>query len=81
MVSVAIVIVVLVALIVAVDTSEQEKIMNSIKLWYFKNQEKISWFVTGWLTLSFFTSLSRGDYINAVIVGALIALNVALSPR
>ena len=55
--------------------------MNGIRLWYFRNQEKISWFVTGWLTLSFFNSLGRGDYFNAAIIGGLIALNVALSPR
>ena len=53
--------------------------MDRLKFWYFRNQEKINWFITGWLSLSFFNSLSRGDYVNAVISGGLIALNVALS--
>jgi len=55
--------------------------MDSFKFWYFRNQEKISWFITGWLSLSFLNSLSRGDYVNAAISGVLIAINVALSPR
>jgi hypothetical protein len=53
--------------------------MNNIKLWYFRNQEKINWFITGWLSLSCLSSLSRGDYISAAISGALIVLNVSLS--
>ena len=55
--------------------------MNNIKLWYFRNQEKISWFITGWLSLSCLSSVSRGDYINAAISFALIGLNVGLSKK
>jgi hypothetical protein len=53
--------------------------MDSFKFWYFRNQEKINWFITGWLSLSFFNSLSRGDYVSAAISGGLIVINVALS--
>lgn len=53
--------------------------MYKFKRWYYKNQEKINWFIIGWLSLSFLNSLSRGDYVNAAISGALIAISVALS--
>lgn len=53
--------------------------MNNFKLWYFRNQEKISWFFTGWLSLGCINSLGRGDYVSAAISAGLIMLNVSLS--
>lgn len=53
--------------------------MNGVRRWYIRNQDKISWFLTGWLSLSFLNSLSRGDYVNAAISGGLLVINIALS--
>lgn len=52
--------------------------MNAIRTWYLKNQVQITWFIIGWLGLSMISSLAHGDYVNAAISGAIIALNFVL---
>jgi hypothetical protein len=36
--------------------------LNNFSLWYFKNQNKITWFLIGFLIASAIHSFSIGDY-------------------
>ena len=53
--------------------------MEKFKFWYLVNQTKITWFLTGWLSLSFLNSLAHGDYVNAAISGGIIWLNLVVN--
>ncbi len=52
--------------------------MNKIRTWYLHNQHQITWFIIGWLSLSFISSLANGDFVNAAIAGGIILLNFAI---
>jgi hypothetical protein len=52
--------------------------MNKIRTWYLQHRQQITWFILGWLTLSFISSLANGDFVNASIAGGLILLNVVI---
>jgi hypothetical protein len=52
--------------------------MNSIKNWYVYNQDAISWFIIGWLSLACLDALAEGRYIWAVIDAVLVWLNYSL---
>jgi len=53
--------------------------MEKFKFWYLVNQTKITWFVIGWLSLNVVECLGRGDYLNALVSGGIIWLNLALN--
>lgn len=52
--------------------------MNNFKNWYVRNQNAITWFVIGWLSMSFLESLARGQYGWAVVDAVLIYINYNL---
>ena len=49
--------------------------MNSIRNWYVRNQDAITWFIIGWLTWAGIDQLVQGNYIWAAIDAALIYIN------
>lgn len=55
--------------------------MNKFRKWYLTNSHEITWFLIGLLTAMGFESLSRGDYINAVIGFALAYVNYYFNKR
>ena len=52
--------------------------MNKIKTWYITNQDAITWFLIGWLTLQGLHELAQGDYVWAGISVALAYVNYLL---
>jgi hypothetical protein len=52
--------------------------MNSIKNWYIRNQDAISWFIIGWMSLACLDALAEGRYIWAMINAGLVWLNYKL---
>ena len=52
--------------------------MNSIKRWYVNNQDAITWFLIGILSVNCLHNLSKGDYIWAAIDVAIIYVNFKL---
>ena len=53
--------------------------MNKFKQWYVNNQDAITWFLIGWLTLQGLHELAKGDYLWAGISFAVAVLNYVLS--
>jgi hypothetical protein len=53
--------------------------MNSLKNWYVYNQDAISWFIIGWMSLACLDALSEGRYMWALINAGLVWLNYSLS--
>jgi hypothetical protein len=52
--------------------------MNSFKNWYVYNQDAISWFIIGWMSLACLDALAEGRYIWAMINAGLVWLNYKL---
>ncbi len=52
--------------------------MNSFKNWYVRNQDAITWFLIGWLSLSCINSLADGNLIWAAISAGIVWLNYSL---
>jgi uncharacterized membrane protein YadS len=52
--------------------------MSYIKNWYVSNQDAITWFVIGFLTMAMFNSIALGTYGWAVISAFLIWTNYKL---
>ena len=52
--------------------------MNAFKQWYIRNQDAITWFLIGLLTMGGLDSLAQGNYISAAISFALAYANYAL---
>jgi uncharacterized membrane protein len=46
--------------------------------WYVRNQDKITWFVIGWLSFALAENLLEGDYVWAGVLALLVWLNVKL---
>jgi hypothetical protein len=53
--------------------------MNSFKNWYVRNQDAITWFIIGWLSLSCINSLAAGNLVWAAISAGLAWLNYKLA--
>ena len=53
--------------------------MNSIQEFYLKNQQQITWFLIGFLTLSGFQDLGQGNYVGAAISFVLAYINYKLN--
>lgn len=52
--------------------------MSGFKNWYIRNQDAITWFLIGWLSMGLLDNLITGQYIWAVISAALIWVNYKL---
>ena len=52
--------------------------MNNFKNWYIRNQYAITWFIIGWLTMSCFNHLARGQYVWAMFDAVLAYINYQL---
>jgi hypothetical protein len=53
--------------------------MNAFKQWYVTNQDAITWFLIGWLTLQGLHDIAKGDYFWAGISFVFAVSNYALS--
>ena len=53
--------------------------MTAIKQWYARNQDSITWFLIGWLSLSCLNRLAEGSYIWAMVDAVLVYINYKLS--
>jgi hypothetical protein len=53
--------------------------MNKFRDWYVRNQDAITWFIIGFLTLSIIENVSRQEYVWAVVQAVLIWINYKLS--
>lgn len=49
--------------------------MKNLKLWYVRNQDKISWFIIGWLMSMSIAELIEGNYIFAAVNLMLAIIN------
>ena len=47
--------------------------LNNFKLWYFKNQNEITWCLIGFLIAAALSSFSRGEY-GDMLFSLLLAL-------
>ena len=54
--------------------------MTAFKNWYSRNQDAITWFLIGWLSVGMIENLFKGDYIWAAVSASLIYLNYKLIP-
>jgi hypothetical protein len=53
--------------------------MNKFKTWYVTNQDAITWFLIGWLTMQGLNELAKGDYVWAGISFVIAYLNYMLN--
>lgn len=53
--------------------------MNNLKMWFLMNQERIAWFLIGYLVANGLHAIQRGDGIGALVDFGLAYLNYALS--
>lgn len=49
--------------------------MTKFREWYVRNQDAITWFVIGLLTLATIDYVVKGDWLWATISAVLIAIN------
>ncbi len=61
-----------------VDT-EGKSIMSKFRNWYVKNQDAITWFIVGVLTVNTIHNLANQEWIWAVVNVVLIWANVRFS--
>ncbi len=52
--------------------------MNSFRNWYIRNQDAISWFIIGWMSLAALDALVEGKYIWALFNAGIAWLNYSL---
>ena len=53
--------------------------MSNFRNWYVRNQDAITWFIIGWLSMSCLDSLIRGSYVWAAIQAAIAYANYKLN--
>lgn len=53
--------------------------MSQFRNWYVRNQDAITWFVIGLLTMSTIDYINRGEWIWAVISAVLVWANYKFS--
>ena len=49
--------------------------MNKFKQWYVTNQDAITWFLIGWMTMQGLNELAKGNYVWAAVSFALAYVN------
>jgi hypothetical protein len=47
--------------------------------WFRRYQTEISFFIAGWCALASITDLAKGDYVWALVNGALVYINIKLA--
>ena len=55
--------------------------MDNFRYWWYKNNERITWFLIGWLTLQGFDAANRGDWSGAAINWGVAVINYFLNKR
>ena len=55
--------------------------MNKFRQWYLRNQDEITWFLIGFLTMAGIASFGRGAWIIALVYWAIAYLNYFLYKR
>jgi hypothetical protein len=55
--------------------------MDNLRQWFYRNHDRITWFVNGYLTFRGIQQLNHENFSGAAITFAIIALNVFLSKR
>jgi hypothetical protein len=53
--------------------------MNTFKQWYVRNQDEITWFIMGWLSLSCVDNLSNRHYVMALADAVIVYANYKLA--
>ena len=53
--------------------------ISQFRNWYVHNQDAITWFLIGWLTLSMIDNIANKQYVWAVVQAVLIWVNYKLS--
>ncbi len=54
--------------------------MTQFREWYVRNQDAITWFIIGVLTMSMFDYAARGDWLWTAISAALVFANYKMLP-
>jgi hypothetical protein len=49
--------------------------LQKFRQWYLRNQTEITWFLIGWLALGGLYDFGRGEYVSAIVLWALAAIN------
>ena len=49
--------------------------MSQFRNWYVRNQDVITWFIIGFLSMSMLVSLLNGNYVWAAIDAVIIYVN------
>jgi hypothetical protein len=55
--------------------------MNKFKQWYLTNQDAITWFIIGFLTMQGLNELAQGDYVWAGISFVVAYANYLMRRR
>ena len=53
--------------------------MGQFRNWYVRNQDAITWFIIGWMSMSCLDSLIRGNYVWAAVQAAIVYANYKLN--
>ena len=53
--------------------------MSDFRNWYVRNQDAITWFIIGWLSMACLDNLARGSYFWAAVDFALAYFNYKLN--
>jgi hypothetical protein len=52
-----------------------DELMNKFRAWYLRNQDAITWFLIGWLTLAGIYDFGRGEYVGALVLWSIAIVN------
>jgi hypothetical protein len=50
--------------------------MGQFRNWYVRNQDAITWFLVGWLSLSCIDNLYRENYVWAAVDAIIVYINI-----
>jgi hypothetical protein len=50
--------------------------MNNILMWYNRNYQAITWFLTGWMSFALLVDISHGAWSECLFDLIVIALNI-----
>ena len=53
--------------------------VTKIRMWMYRNQAKIAWFIIGWLVTSGIRDLMMGNIVGALISFAFAFLNYVMA--
>lgn len=55
--------------------------LDNLRMWFYRNQKEIVWFIIGFLVSSGFTDLATRNYGGAAVSFGLAFLNYVLNKR